>query len=430
MRVAAAASELVGDDAMVIAGGIHPNYVQGQEGQLRATAVVLEEGGTKLCLVSCDVLMFERDVIDEVAQRIEAQCEIPFPNILIAATHTHHAPATVTIHGYERDETFVGRLKEAIVAAVMKANGKLTADSDAEMFFWLGQEASVGQNSRLLLSDGTIYWVGPSDDIIRPTGTFDPDLPVFAFRKPSGKLEAFIFNHSTHTIGTRKGNVRSPSFYGLAAQEVEEELGGTALFFLGAAGSTHNLTLPTNEMVSRIKHAVKEALAKAQNREVKKLIAVKEAFAYRVRFFDEEGEEQAVSYYCRKRIPHVAEATIDVFRKMRRALAPHQGEVRTTWLQVMLLGDIALVGIPGELFTSLGMDIKRRSPFRHTYLVTLANDWIGYIPDEDGYRLGGYQVWTGFHSFVEKGTGEAIATEAVRLLNALRRPEDTKGCCG
>lgn len=419
MKAAAATVELMSDDSMVIAGGIHPRYAQGQEGQLRATAIVLEQNGNKLCLVSCDVLMVERDILDEAAQRIEAKCAIPFTNILIAATHTHHAPSTVRVHGYDRDEKFVKHLQDAVVSAATQANERLAADADAELSFWLSQEATVGQNSRLLLSDGTIFWVGPRDDAIRPTGPFDPELPVWAFKKPDGQMVALMFNHSSHTIGSRKGEVRSPSFYGLAAQELEEELGGTALFFLGAAGSTHNLTLSTDEMVFRIKQAIKEGLAKAQRQEVKRLVAVKEEFAYRVRNFEEEAEEQAVAYYCRKRIKDNPEPTIEVFRRMRQALAPHQGEKRKTWLQVMLIGDIALVGIPGELFTSLGIEIKRRSPFRYTYIVSLANDWIGYIPDEEGFRLGGYQVWTGFHSFVEKGTGEAIVNEAVRMLNAL-----------
>lgn len=419
MKAASAAVELMSDDSMVIAGGIHPRYAQGQEGQLRTTALVLEEGGNKFCLVSCDVLMVERNILDEAARSIEEQCAIPFTNILIAATHTHHAPSTVRVHGYDRDEKFVKHLQDAIVSSAVQASKKLTADAEVEMHFWLSQEATVGQNSRLLLSDGTIFWVGPHDDAIRPTGPFDPELPVWVFKKPEGQTTALMFNHSTHTIGTRKGEVRSPSFYGLAAQELEEELGGTALFLLGAAGSTHNLTLSTDEMVFRIKQAIREGVAKAQKREVKRLIAVKEEFTYRVRNFDEEAEEQAVTYYCSKRVKDNPEATIEVFRRMRQALKLHQGEERKTWLQVVLIGDIALVAIPGELFTSLGIDIKRRSPLRYTYIVSLANDWIGYIPDEEGFRLGGYQVWTGFHSFVEKGTGEAIVDKTVQMLTKL-----------
>ncbi len=90
----------------------------------------------------------------------------------------------------------------------------------------LGEESSVGKNSRLLLSDGTIYWTGTYQDAVRPTGPFDPELPVLAFRRADGGLEAVLFNHSTHTIGTQKPGVRSPSFYGLAAQELEKERGG------------------------------------------------------------------------------------------------------------------------------------------------------------------------------------------------------------
>ncbi|RKY59326.1 MAG: hypothetical protein DRP94_03890, partial [Candidatus Latescibacterota bacterium] len=71
------------------------------------------------------------------------------------------------------------------------------------------------------------------------------------------------------------------------------------------------------------------------------------------------------------------------------------------------------------LFTKLGLLIKRRSPFRYTYIVGLANDYIGYIPDREAFGLGGYQVWTGFHSFVAEGTGEMIVEEAVRMLSEL-----------
>ncbi|MBL9136855.1 MAG: hypothetical protein JNK85_13365, partial [Verrucomicrobiales bacterium] len=80
---------------------------------------------------------------------------------------------------------------------------------------------------------------------------------------------------------------------------------------------------------------------------------------------------------------------------------------------------IAWVGVPAEYFTQLGLDIKNRSPFRHTYIAELANDWIGYLPNREGHKLGGYQVWTGYHSYAEPGTGERIADAAVDLLQQL-----------
>ena len=83
-----------------------------------------------------------------------------------------------------------------------------------------------------------------------------------------------------------------------------------------------------------------------------------------------------------------------------------------TWVQAVLIGDMAFVGVPGEFFTMLGQEIKRRSPFRYTYVFELANDYIGYIPDQAGFDRGGYQTWTGLHSFLDRGTGEKIVDEA------------------
>ena len=87
----------------------------------------------------------------------------------------------------------------------------------------------------------------------------------------------------------------------------------------------------------------------------------------------------------------------------------------------MLIGDVALVGVPAEFFTGLGMEIKRRSPLEETFVAELANDWIGYLPDREAHRLGGYQTWMGLHSYAEPGTGERIVDEAVKLLEELKK---------
>jgi neutral ceramidase len=276
------------------------------------------------------------------------------------------------------------------------------------------------------LSDGTIYWVGPHDDAVRPTGPFDPELPVFVFRRPAGSLEAVLFNHSTHTIGTHKSGVRSPSFYGLAAQSLEKERGGTFLFFEGASGSTHNLDVATREATYRIAHAVAAALEAAEPRAVSRVGALRKEITVKVRQFDEAADDRAVTLYCTRRISDraVAQSVINTFRTMRRQLAPQEGQERKTWVQALQIGDMAIVGVPGEFFTVLGQEIKRRSPFRYTYVFELANDYVGYIPDRQSFDRGGYQVWTGLHSFLERGTGEAIVSEAIDLLARLRGESD------
>ncbi len=420
LRVGAAAVELQGDDSMVIAGSILPRYSKGQEGMLRACAVVVQgPRSTKLAIVACDVLMLERDILDAASKEIERRCGIPFGNILINATHTHHAPSTCTVHGYERNEVFCGRVQKAIVEAVQRANDRLKSVGNVSMFFRLGEESSVGQNSRLLLSDGTILWSGSRDDAVRPTGPFDPELPVIVFRRKDQSLEALLFNHSTHTMGSRKPGVRSPAFYGLAAQELEQQYGGTVVFLEGASGSTHNLTVRPAEAVIRIKNAVSEALGQAKPVRVDRVASLKREITVHVRHFDERKDDEAVRSYCTKRLSRNPEKVIEVFRAMRRKLASRQGEAQKTWVQALVIGDVALVGVPCEFFTKLGIEIKRRSPYRYTYVAELANDWVGYIPDKHAYDLGGYQVWTGLHSYLERGTGEKMVDVAVDLLREL-----------
>jgi hypothetical protein len=419
LRVGAAAVNLEADDSMVIAGGIGPGKAQGQEGELRVTAVVFEKPGQgKFVIAAVDVLFLTRDFVDRALAEVERTTGIPPAHVLINATHTHHAPSVTVVHGYGVDRVFQKRIEDGIVMAIQDANARLT--DNCRFFFHLGEERTVGANSRLLMKDNQVYWIGPMTDAAGPTGPFDPQLPVLAFKDPADKLRALVFNHSTHTIGTVKGAVRSPSFYGLAAQDLERELGGTVCFLEGASGSTHNITpVPAGMAVVRMKAAVRGALAQAEARPVDRIASVKRPFKFTVRRFGEAVEEQKVMRYLARYAPSHADAIAPVFRDMRKQLSPLQGQERETWLQAMVIGDVALVGVPAEYFTALGVDIKRRSPFKHTYVAELANDWIGYLPDRQGHEMGGYQTWMGQHSFAEIGTGERVADEVVAMLNEL-----------
>ena len=421
LRVGAASVNLEADDSMVIAGGIGPAKATGQEAQLRVTAVVIEKPGQgKFVISSVDVLFLTRDFVDRALAEVHRQTGIPPAHVLINASHTHHAPSVTVVHGYGVDAVFQKRVEDGIVKAIVDADANL-ADG-CRFFFHLGEERTVGANSRLLLKDNQVYWVGPMTDAVGPTGPFDPQLPVLAFKDRQDKLRALVFNHSTHTIGSVKPGVRSPAFYGLAAQDLERELGGAVCFLEGASGSTHNIGgVPAAMAVVRMKDAVTDALKRAQERPVDRIVSVKRKFTFRVRQFDEAAEEQKVIRYCSKYAPGHVEGIAPVFREMRKQLAPLQGQERETWVQAMVIGHVALVGVPAEYFTSLGVDIKKRSPFKHTYVAALANDWIGYLPDRQGHEIGGYQTWMGQHSYAELGTGERVADEVIAMLKELHR---------
>lgn len=100
---------------------------------------------------------------------------------------------------------------------------------------------------------------------------------------------------------------------------------------------------------------------------------------------------------------------------MKRNVAPPDSPLApmTTWVQALRVGDLAFVGVPGELLVELGLDIKRRSPFAQTMVMYIANDSIGYIPGRGAYEGGGYEAQG---SGPRAGEGERIVDAAVQLL--------------
>ena len=286
LRVGAAAVNLQSDETMPLAGYLENRFTQEQEGELRAVAVVVEKPGSgKVALVACDVLWVTRAIVDAAAAEIERTTRIPASHVLVNATHSHHAPGTAPAHAFGWSEKFADEVRRGIVKSVQDANARL---ADASFHFKLGEEQTVGANSRLLLRDGNVSWLNPmgeAGDLVQPTAPFDPQLPVLDFRSPAGKTLALIYNHSTHTIGTRSGrDVRSASFYGLAAQELERELGGVVSFVEGASGSTHNIRgVPVPLAIERMKRAVLDARRAAEPRPVARVAAIKRPFTYRLR---------------------------------------------------------------------------------------------------------------------------------------------------
>ena len=425
LRVGAAAAVFPADDTMMLGGHMQPLEAHGQEGELRAVATVIEQPGSgKVAIVGCDVLFLTREMVDRCTAQIEKSCGIPPTNILINATHTHNAPSTVRIHGTAAEPEFVKNMEAKIVEAVESANARLI--DDCRFLFHLGQEPDIGVNSRILLPDGMISWGPYSPPGSRPTGPMDAEFPVWVFRGPDDKLLSVIFNHSTHTVGSLKPNVRSPSFYGLAAQAVEEQFKAPVCFLEGASGSTHNGGLSMQKMIDQLKADITTGVARAQPRPVRRIAAIRRPVRYKVRTFDDAVEDKKVVDYVGKYSPAVLDSVPQIFREARARLKPHQGEERETFVQVILIGDVALVGVPAEFFTVLGMNIKQRSPFPDTYVAELANDWIGYLPDREAFQLGGYQTWVGSHNWAEIGTGERMVDEAVDILNTLADPAQGK----
>jgi len=62
---------------------------------------------------------------------------------------------------------------------------------------------------------------------------------------------------------------------------------------------------------------------------------------------------------------------------------------------VVRLGNLALVGLPGEPFVELGLEIKARSTAPHTLVAGYANGYLGYFATPRAWEQGGYEVGLG-----------------------------------
>jgi neutral ceramidase len=84
-------------------------------------------------------------------------------------------------------------------------------------------------------------------------------------------------------------------------------------------------------------------------------------------------------------------------------------------IQVFRIGDhTAIVGLPGELFSEIGIRIKEQSPFPVTLVVSLTNSHIAYVPTRRAFAEGGYEA---INSRLSPDGGEILAETAIRLLS-------------
>jgi hypothetical protein len=102
---------------------------------------------------------------------------------------------------------------------------------------------------------------------------------------------------------------------------------------------------------------------------------------------------------------------------MLKKLAPE----RTHSLSVRV-GDLLIVGIPGEMAAGLGLDLKARlrtaTGSRQVAIGGLADEWISYIlPAAEYTKGGGYEASMSFYG---AGLAESITEGAARGASTLR----------
>lgn len=412
--------EITPPPGLDIAGGLSAVPSQGMRDPLFCKALVLDDGTLRAALVALDVIAIERPEVLRARELITARTGIPAEHVMISCTHTHQGPTTIHYAACTWPTEYVEALPRHIAETVSAAVSTL---EPVEWGYVVAQEATLGHYRRVSLVDGRVRntWQLPDGvQVAGPLGSIDPDVPVLALQGTTG-LQGLIVNYSCHA--TCRGDGRwSANYPGYLATGLEERLGLTAgrvLYTSGAAANTNPSPSYADaaDFGGRLAAVVASAVRNVAWRTGGRL-AVRERpislpprrvdhfpFQQIQEVWDNRGSQLgfalALKYYADEYAKLVARGPVPV----------------ETVLQVLALDDVAFVAIPGELFVELGREIKHRSPFAETVIVTLANDWIGYIPHRAAFDEGGYETIFASQSRLAPEAGDLVVDAAVQLLN-------------
>jgi hypothetical protein len=61
-------------------------------------------------------------------------------------------------------------------------------------------------------------------------------------------------------------------------------------------------------------------------------------------------------------------------------------------VQGIKIGDCVLISSPAEVLVEIGLNVKKASPYKHTFIASITNGYLHYSPPMEYYRRGGYEV--------------------------------------
>ena len=400
LRAGIAKQEITPERPVMLAGyGSRKDLSQGVHDPLFARVVAFERNGKKLVLVSTDILGFYGGTAASMRKAICESCQLKPSELFLTAIHTHAAPV-VTLDGekvHPNNLEYTKTLETRLVATVREA---LAQTIPVQIAVGAGS-SPVGVCRREFVKDAT----GRTKVQLgrNPAAPTDREVQILRVsRSDTNGVAAVVFAYATHSTAMGPRNyLITGDVHGLAEQFLEKHIEGGVVVpaFAGASGNIDPWfrVLPT---FNTEKGWVPEAVLMGTML----------------------GEEVAhVLANLKKPLPSgpVATAfkTLALPAKQRAKIDAGPGDESVEFnLTVGRLGDVAVVGLGGEVFHEIGTAIKAASPFPYTLIITHCNGVAGYLPTKEAYPEGGYEVET---SRFAPEAAEQVVKEVVRLLREL-----------
>ncbi|MCL5273206.1 MAG: neutral/alkaline non-lysosomal ceramidase N-terminal domain-containing protein [Chloroflexi bacterium] len=393
---------------------------------IMARALLLDDGHTRLALVTCDVIGFTPAAVADLRHRIARKSSIPALNILISCTHTHSGPATMPFRGVMGiiDADWLAEAERRIVELVVSLPAALKPARFAHASARVG---NIGYNRQ------------------DQAHAVDEELNVLAFDAVEGAPLATLVNYATHPVVLGPDNLLfSADYPGEVSRCLSERRGGIGLYLQGACGDIDPVVYRergwgsgTFDDTRRIGETLVDAAVAALNdaawssevalRVTSKMLEVPldqpptpQALQGLVAGFESDRQKaQASADVMREK---VADAMLDWAHELEEALAAGTlQQVLPSELFVASINDVRLIAAPFEPYTDIGLQVKAALQPLRVLFAGYANGLYGYCPTAWAKDQGGYGPDDSCRWFprmltaVGYGAAELIVAESAEL---------------
>ena len=424
-------------------GGMGDRKTSTSADTLHARCLVLDNGEGAIAFVVIDSCMVPRDVLDEAKQLASEKTGIPAARMLMSATHTHTAVTVTGVFQSDPEEEYKRLLARRIAEGIEKAwkqrePAKIgwAVGSDPHQVFnrrWFTQDGIVNTDPFERTSDKVRMNPGFDKSINKETsGPTDPEVCLISVQSVTGKPICLFANYSLHYVGGK--DALSADYFAEFASQVAIKLEATkveppfvGVMSNGTSGNINNVNFGLDapvaqqpgEQIKVVAASVAEAAFKAYQtikyHDWVPLAAAQAEVELGVRKPSEEDLAEAKKW--------LAEAGPGPYGKLRDVYARETvlldgyPETVKAIVQAFRIGDLGVTTTPCETFVETGLAIKKASPMKPTFCVSLANGYNGYLPTAEHHALGGYETWRARSSYLSFDSEVKIREAIMKLLD-------------
>ncbi|MGZ0163027.1 MAG: LamG-like jellyroll fold domain-containing protein [Planctomycetales bacterium] len=420
----------------IVNGGLVSRSVGEVKTRLNARALALSDGTTKLVIVVVDSCMLPRPLLDEVKKLAQSRTGVPMDRLLISATHTHSAPASMACLGTDIDPDYVPLVKLKIVDAIAAALAKLQpaqvgfGKEDAADFTalrrWIRRPDRIANDPfgnptvRATMHAGNNW-----DNVTGESGPEDPDLSLVSIQSKDGKPIAVLANFSMHYYSGERG--LSADYFGLFSEGMKQRIAPEGDFVgimsHGCSGDIwrRDYTQPDkwipkqtiDEYTSELLDVAMKAYRSIEYRSDVDIGMAEQRMTLKYRVADQQRLEWARRIV--ESLGDKAPTTQPEVYAMEQLIL-HERQETEIVVQGIRIGDIGIATTPNETYAITGLKIKAASPLAHNMVIELANGGDGYIPPPEQHRFGGYNTWAARSAGLEVMAEPKITEAGISLL--------------